>query len=554
MSRSSHLEKNVPSRVGPYRIESKLGSGGMGEVYRAWDTRLERGVAVKKFLGKDSKRDKNRQRLRREARAVASLNHPAIVHVYDLLETEDGDWIVMELVEGRTLRSLMKTRPVVETEAIALTREITDGLAAAHARGLVHRDLKAENVMVTLQGRVKILDFGLAVNLEKDADITLAPRGRVAGTSRAMSPEQAMGLTVDRRSDLFSLGTLLYEMVTRESPFQGESSYVTMTRVCRHRQRPANEVEASVSPELSRFIDHLLEKDPDRRPRSADEVEAVLASLAGTAALPPSLVYLVQPVEGTLTEAVTLTDTHELGPQTTEALGGLRSGLFEWTVLVTDLANSVELLRRYGDARASKILMRYDRFVRDLLARYGGREIDKSEAFYLLFRRPLDAVRFALGHQEQLAVVEAEFEVKLTVRTGIHLGEIFLHENPPEDVAHGAKPLEAEGRTKLIASRVMSLARPGQVLATRGVHELANLGMLEPSSPVEWKALGVETLPGMDKEVELFEVGPPGLASSAGEITEGEAETAPPRRWGLWGWALAVLAVVAVLIVALVEW
>jgi len=268
-------------RIGPYRLIEPLGSGGMGTVCRAWDERLKRPVALKRILATATDDHKLRERLRREAEAGARLNHPSIVHIYDIVETEASDWIVMELVEGRTLQSLLREGPLPPERALRLGREIAEGLAEAHAQGFIHRDLKAPNVMVTRAGRAKILDFGVAKQIQPETrETTLSEPGLVIGTSYAMSPEQAMGLPLDARSDLFSLGSLLYEMVTGVAPFRAETSAATLARVCSFRQRPASAVRPGIPRELSELIDRLLEKDPVDRPASAVQVAAALDQIA----------------------------------------------------------------------------------------------------------------------------------------------------------------------------------------------------------------------------------------------------------------------------------
>jgi Flp pilus assembly protein TadD len=273
------MESN--ERIGPYRLIEPLGSGGMGTVWRAWDERLKRSVALKQILATGTEDRKLRERLRREAEAGARLNHPAIVHIYDIVETEASDWIVMELVEGRTLQAILREGPLDPQRALRLGREIAEGLAEAHARGYIHRDLKAPNVVVTHAWRAKILDFGVAKQIQPDEqDTTLSAPGTVIGTSYAMSPEQAMGFPLDARSDLFSLGSLLYEMVTGLAPFRAETSTATLARVCSFRQRPASALRPEIPGKLSDLIDRLLEKDPVDRPGSAVKVAAALDQIA----------------------------------------------------------------------------------------------------------------------------------------------------------------------------------------------------------------------------------------------------------------------------------
>jgi eukaryotic-like serine/threonine-protein kinase len=275
---------DLPSeRVGPYRLDEPLGHGGMGAVWRAWDERLKRQVAAKRVHA-DAAFSQTRARLRREAQAVARLNHPSIVHIYDIVEGDESDWIIMELVSGQTLRQrLQESGPLEPATAARLGCEIAEGLAAAHESGILHRDLKATNVMVTAAGRAKILDFGLAKEMEREGaepDPTLSAPGMVLGTPYAMSPEQAQGLPLDARSDLFSLGALLYEVLTGSPPFRGDSATACLTRVLGHQPPPLRRSIPGIPTELSDLIDRLLEKEPADRPQSAREVAGALAALA----------------------------------------------------------------------------------------------------------------------------------------------------------------------------------------------------------------------------------------------------------------------------------
>lgn len=269
-------------KIGPYRLIAPLGSGGMGTVWRAWDERLKRPVALKRILPATPS-PTARERFRREAEAGARLNHPAIVHLYDILETEEGEWIVLEFVDGPTLQELLRQGPLDLERTLRLGREIAEGLAEAHAQGLLHRDLKASNVMVAPGGRAKILDFGVAKLLLPEAqETTLSAPGLVVGTTYAMSPEQAMGLPLDARSDLFALGSLLYEMVTGEAPFRAETASATLARVCHFRPVPLVQARPGTPPGLSDLIGRLLEKEPVDRPASAAEVAAALDRIAST--------------------------------------------------------------------------------------------------------------------------------------------------------------------------------------------------------------------------------------------------------------------------------
>ncbi|MFL6292843.1 MAG: protein kinase domain-containing protein [Thermoanaerobaculia bacterium] len=277
-------------RVGAYRIERLLGRGGMGEVYLAWDERLERRVALKRILEGSNLDPQLRERFRREARATARLSHPAIVQVHDIVEDGSGDCIVMEYVQGRTLAFLLASGPPGPALALRLAREIAEGLAHAHAQGILHRDLKTENVIVTPEGHAKILDFGLSKPVSPEEDSGLTAKGAVLGTFRSMSPEQALGRGLDERSDLFSLGVLLYELLTGRSPFRAASSAETLDRLLHHEPPPLARLRPDLPPEVSELVTRLLEKNRDLRPRHAGEVVRTLERIAAPSApgLPPA--------------------------------------------------------------------------------------------------------------------------------------------------------------------------------------------------------------------------------------------------------------------------
>ena len=274
----------LPHQLGPYQLERLLGQGGMGMVYEAYDQRLERRVAIKRMVaGSDDPR--RRERLRREARTTAQLAHPSIVQVFDLIEEDDSDWIVMELAPGTPLARRLASGLFDVDLALRYGQQIAEGLAAAHHLGIVHRDLKTENVMVLPDDRVKILDFGLAKRfdfLTETEEMSLSVTGEVMGTGRAMSPEQIRGLEVGPRSDLFSFGVLLYEVLSGVSPFRAQGLSATLQRVVTHQPKPVNELVGDVPQELSDLVDRLLSKAPELRPASAREVAGELAHLAET--------------------------------------------------------------------------------------------------------------------------------------------------------------------------------------------------------------------------------------------------------------------------------
>ncbi len=250
----------------------------MGEVFAAQDERLNRRVALKRFHTR-LQSPRVRQRFHREARALAALNHPAVVQIYDLLEHEEEPWIVMEFVDGRPLNERLKWGPLEVGEAIRLARDIVSGLAAAHGVGLVHRDLKASNILIGRGGQVKILDFGLATEPLNSDDPGISVEGRLVGTPIAMSPEQTLGQKVDHRSDLFSFGSLLYHALTGKAPFSSGDSLKTMASVRSAHPPSLDQVDPGIPHELARVVEHLLQKDPDERPQSALQVASIFDAL-----------------------------------------------------------------------------------------------------------------------------------------------------------------------------------------------------------------------------------------------------------------------------------
>ena len=272
--------------IGAYQIRGRLGAGGMGEVLLAYDERLRRHVAIKRLRGDREMTSARRRRLRREARAAAGLSHPAIVQIHDILEDDDGDCIVMEYVRGRTLRQVLNEEGLAMARAVDLARQVAEGLAAAHERGVVHRDLKAENVMVMPDGRARILDFGLAKPSPwNDPDATLTREGAVLGTLRSMSPEQAQGRKVGAQADLFSLGVLLFEMLTGRPPVEGSSVNEVYDQLLNVRAPSVRAMRPEVPKQLSALVGALLEKQPERRPRSARDVVRALTEAMDLPAL-----------------------------------------------------------------------------------------------------------------------------------------------------------------------------------------------------------------------------------------------------------------------------
>jgi serine/threonine protein kinase len=294
------------TRLGHYEVVASIGAGGMGEVYRAKDTKLGRDVALKVLPERVAESPELRERFEREARAVASLSHPGILAIHDFGSEGSTTYAVMELLEGETLRERLVSGPLPPRRAVEVALPLARALAAAHDKGLVHRDVKPENVFLTRDGQVKILDFGLARQApglltgsgDDSVSPTMAPGtepGTVLGTVGYMSPEQVKGQEADARSDIFSFGAVLYEMLTGRRAFRGETGAETMTAILRAEPPEMETLTEGIAPALERIVEHCLEKDPSRRFRDAHDLAFALETASGASsrshavqALPPT--------------------------------------------------------------------------------------------------------------------------------------------------------------------------------------------------------------------------------------------------------------------------
>ncbi|MDA8017978.1 MAG: protein kinase [Thermoanaerobaculia bacterium] len=485
MTSRSSRSTSIPVRVGPYRIDSRLGVGGMGEVYRGYDERLDRPVALKQVRN-DSRGDETaRERFRREAKAIARLSHPSVVQIFDWVETDDGAWFVMELVKGNTLASIIHHQGPMEVERAArIGAEIAGGLAAAHAEHIVHRDLKPENVMVTPAGSVKILDFGLAKQEFLREEQQLTGEGRVLGTVSAMSPEQALGNPIDHRSDLFSLGTLLYEMVAGTSPFQGKSPMQTLSRICTMRQTPLVDQAPKTPPALSNLVDMLLEKDPKDRPSTADSVRRSLQRLAA----------------GDSAERLELTEASprlqaQGGTSKISSSGRQTSERRQVTVFLVDLLTPAgadpELVYEVApdfQSLATEVLRRFQGHVETrlghrLVACFGYPVAYGDDA-----RR---AVQAGLELVREVAVLASDSDhAGLDVGIAIHTGTAVVPAETEGD------PLVL-GATLDAANSMRGVGKPGQVLVSGHTHLLVQ-------HRFRWHEAGSVHLPGVDEDQDLY--------------------------------------------------
>jgi len=281
----------VGKQVQQYTFLEKLGAGGMGDIYRAQDTRLNRFVAIKVLTGSTSGDPERRRRFIQEAQAASALNHPNIITIHDIITDGDAQFMVMEHVQGKTLADLIPKGGLRVPQVLKLTMQMTDALQTAHSAGIIHRDLKPGNVMVTDTGLVKVLDFGLAkltdpspVTQQDDATRTMGPapltvEGSIIGTVSYMSPEQAQGKKVDTRSDIFSLGVVLYEMITGSRAFQADTTVGTLSAILRDDVRPIAEIAPDVPAKLEQVVSRSLMKVPDERFQTMKDMHLALGAL-----------------------------------------------------------------------------------------------------------------------------------------------------------------------------------------------------------------------------------------------------------------------------------
>lgn len=283
-----HFPMDPGERLGPYEVVSAIGAGGMGEVFKAHDTRLDRDVAIKRLAPQLARDPDALARFEREALSVAKLSHPNILAIYEFGRQGDIAFVVTELVDGETLRHRLTNGPLVPRRAVAYAQQIARGIAAAHARGIVHRDLKPENVMIGRDDQVKILDFGLAKPIAATSDgetralSVQTSAGTVLGSFGYMAPEQVRGLAVDHRADIFAFGAVLYEMLSGERAFKGETAADTMTAILTKEPPELDVAHLAISPALDRIVRRCLEKSPDLRFQSANDLAFALETLSTT--------------------------------------------------------------------------------------------------------------------------------------------------------------------------------------------------------------------------------------------------------------------------------
>ena len=501
--------------VSTHRLLSRLGAGGMGEVYLAHDTKLDRPVALK-FLSPDLAADQERlRRFHQEARAASSLNHPHIVVVHDFGELDGRPYIVTEFVEGQTLRQRLQQAPMAAREVVAIGTQVAGALASAHARGLVHRDIKPENVMVRPDGYVKVLDFGLAKlaarHRSPDADASGTLPGTAIGTPRYMSPEQARGLDVDGRSDIWSLGVLLYEMAAGQPPFDGPSAADAIAAILGAEPIPLDEVAPHMPGGLSAIVMKALRKDRHDRLGDAEALAAALRHVALEITPPPA----GAPAADGEVEA------------NVPAAGERR----RVAVLVSVVSNYASLVEQLASPHLDVLIARIRAAAVDTARRHGG-IVNQSmgEEIVSLFGIPaahedddLRAVRAALELHAQTRQINRTIDgtPPLRLQSGLHAGLAVV-----QRLREGPRRYAVTGLPAQAAARLAAAAAPDAILLSPECHRLvAPFTRTEPRDPVVLHASATPVTPhcvlgesGRESRLEASERG--GLTPYIGRAAE----------------------------------
>jgi two-component system LytT family response regulator len=481
-------ELNSGEMLGHFRIVSKLGEGGMGAVYLARDTRLERNVAIKVLTAELAGDARHVERFRREARLASSLNHPNIAHIYDTGEHEGVPYLVMEYVEGEPLTGKIARGPMKPAEVLDAGAQAADALEAAHAQGIVHRDIKPANLIFDARGRLKILDFGLArrerraaAREQRDGETVLMTTGNlVLGTVHYMSPEQALGNDVDHRSDLFSLGVVLYEMCTGRPPFDGENSQQVIAKILSSQPEAVARFNYEVPVELDRAIRKCLEKERVRRYQSARELLVDFENLrrdtgsrAATAVVAPRVLRAVivddeELARGLLREYIRATPGIELAAECANGFEAAKTvPALKPDVVILDVQmpklNGFEVLELIGTETPVIFATAFDE--------YAMRAFDANAVDYLLKPFSLERFQTAIGRVRQrtgqpvpppaqlaaAARPPQEFLDRIVVKDGARVHIVPVNKLEYAEAQDDYVSLHSEGKSYLKQQTISSL-------------------------------------------------------------------------------------------------
>ena len=456
----------IGKTVSGYKVLEQLGEGGMGAVYLAEEMNLRRKVALKFLLTKYVSEEGARARFIREAQSAAALNHPNIVTVYGFGEYEDTYYIAMEHVAGQSLDQIIKNHTLSIEEAIDIAMQLCDGLREAHHAGIVHRDIKPRNILLDMRGRVKILDFGIA-KLTQAPEITL--KGETLGTLHYLSPEQIGNEHVDRRSDIFSLGIVLYEMLTSRRPFKGKNAPAVLHAILNRAPFPLTKFRANVPPILQRIVDKCLEKKQKQRYQHIDDIMSDL-TVAKSRIQESSVV--VGPVE-------------EVPDEPTQSFPN------SVAILCLDLQEANRIIDE--DSEHTRRLMAYPITVtRTIVEKFGGSLLEQYDDFlYYQFQQPIDAVECALEVQDTVNGLNREEapRYKIAARIGVHLGEVI--EMSSEKLVDGVN----------VSAALLPMTLPGGITITESIYTLVN-----DSPKLQLVSQGAQVIEKLGLNIHLYEV------------------------------------------------